>query len=87
MIRQILTNIEYHIYQNESSDESLFMKIWPLFHVINVCKKSKINMDVMTFWSQLSSCHPFYIGPICIRYHHSEFVVDEKVPNCYRNNP
>ena len=58
------------------------MKIRQLFHVINVCKNIKnqhASMDVCTFWSQLSSCYPFYILPNYIRYHHTDVEIDKTI--------
>ncbi len=56
-----------------------FIMTMQLFHVKMYVKMSKINMFKMvvwTFWSQLSSCYPFYIVLNCIRFHHTEYVID-----------
>ena len=67
-------------YQNYSFLETLF----PIHdYKANIsCKKmyikmSKINifkMDIWTFWSQLSSCYPFYIVHNCMK-NHTEFKI------------
>ena len=53
-----------------------------LFHEKNVCKNVKnqqVSIDVWTFCSQLSSCCSFYIGPNCIRNHHTKFEIDRTI--------
>ena len=42
-------------------------------------KMLKINIfeiDVWTFWSEISSCYAFYIVPICIRNPLTNFEID-----------
>ncbi len=42
-------------------------------------KISKINTFKWTFWSQISSCCPFYSVPNSIRNYHTRFKIDRTV--------
>ena len=66
--------ISYYIKKNNPLNQYIpkFMNIRQLFHVKNVCKNvinQQVEMDVWTFWSQLSSCCAFHIVSNCIRNH------------------